>query len=80
MGIFSDSKEDHTGGDVKNTVVIDNANDLKIESKEILTVLIIIAILLFILVVLRVVTIIRKSTKRQAARDQFLLNRLPTQQ
>lgn len=79
MGIFSDSKEDHTGGDVKSTVIIDNSNDLKIQSNEILAVLIIIAILLLILVILRIVSIIRKGTKRQAARDQILLNRMPTQ-
>lgn len=80
MGIFSDSKEDHTGGRVENTVVIDNKNDLKIQSTEMLTVLIIIAILLLILVVLRIVSIIKKGTKRQAARDQVLMNRLPTHQ
>lgn len=79
MGIFSDSKEDHTGGQVQNTVVIGNKDDLRVQSNELLTVLIIIAILLLILVVLRIVSIIKKGTKRQAARDQVLLQRLSTQ-
>lgn len=80
MGFFTDSKEDHTGGQVANTVVIDNKNDLKIQSNEILTVLIIIATLLLILVVLRIVSIIKKGTKRQAARDQVLMSRIPARE
>lgn len=79
MGIFSDSKEEHSGGNVKNTVVLDNTNDLKVQSNEQLALLIIIAILLLILVVLRIVSIIKKGTKRQAARDQVLLNRMSQQ-
>lgn len=80
MGFFSDSKEDHTGGHVLNTVVIGNKDDLKVQSNEILTVLIIITVLLLILVILRIVSIIKKSTKRQSARDQVLMSRMPTQQ
>lgn len=80
MGFFSESKEDHTGGEITNTVIIDNKNDLKVQSNELLSVLIIIAVLLLILVILRIVSMIKKSTKRQAARDQVLMNRLPTNQ
>lgn len=80
MGFFSDSKEDHTGGQVKNTVVIGNKDDLRVQSNEILFMLIVIAVLVLIIVILRVVSIIKKGTKRQATRDQILLNRMPAQQ
>lgn len=76
MGIFGESN----GDNVKNVLHIDNSNELKVQSQDILVVLIIIAILLLILVVLRIVSMIKKSTKRQATRDQVLLQRLPQDQ
>lgn len=74
MGIFSTDTDDR-----KNTVQIDNTNDIKIESTEILTVLIIIAVLIGVLVLLRIVSLIKKATKRQADRDNILLNRVNRQ-
>lgn len=79
MGFFGDSG-DHTGAKVENSFFVQGKDDLRVESQEILGVLITIAILLVILVVLRIVSMIKKATKRQATRDQFIMNRLPTNQ
>lgn len=75
MGFFGDSGDKRTV--YTNKVNIDNTNDLKVQSNEILSILIVIAVFLFILVILRIVSMIKKSTKRQATRDQILLNRMP---
>lgn len=77
MGIFGDSSEETK---TKNTVIVDNTNDLKVEANELLAILIIIAVLVLILVILRIVAIIKKSTRRQTTRDQVLMGRIPSQQ
>lgn len=77
MGFFGDSG-DHTGAKVENSVFVQGKDDLRVESQEILVVLIIIAVLLLTLVILRIVSMIKKATKRQAVRDQVLLQRLPS--
>lgn len=73
MWWFSDDVDASDKQEISNNVHISNTDELKVESDEILTVLIVIMLLLCVLVVLRLVSLIKKAARRETQRDNILL-------